>query len=596
MRLTDEPLNSSARWPVIPLASRLKRRAGIALVAVTLVAACVDGDRIERIGSARTGAVEPSRGDVSVAGAYLAGRVALDAGDVLAAADQFEIALSAEPDNSDLRRQIFLLRLAGGDLDRAISDAAELVDLGIESDEARLLLAFEALEDERLNDARAQIDDVGPGGISGMVKPLVGAWMSVAMGDEAEGLESIASESGSDGLALVRTYHHASMLMLLDRADEAYALLQPHVGNEQRVPTRLLMALIAAQVRTDRENEALAILDSQLALAPDDAVLADLRARVADGAMPDAPISSPNTGMADALLSLARALSDQRGGSQALLLARLGSYLAPSDGDVWLLIAQQMLSEGNAETALDALDRAGNDTFYAWDTDLLRAQALAQLDRHEEAFRLLRRMGEARPERSDALVMLGDMLRREERYAQSEQAYSDAMERIAEPGPDHWRLLYARGVTLERTKRWPEAEADFLQALELQPEQPLVLNYLGYSWVDQGLHLDRAKGMLRRAVELRPEDGFIVDSLGWAHYRLGEYEDAVTHLERAVELQPDDPVINDHLGDAYWRVGRLREARFQWQRALIFDPEEEVIADIQRKLQTGLPERDRERG
>jgi Flp pilus assembly protein TadD len=206
----------------------------------------------------------------------------------------------------------------------------------------------------------------------------------------------------------------------------------------------------------------------------------------------------------------------------------------------------------------------------------------------------LEELAGAAPERIDALVQLGDLRRHDENYAAAEDAYSRAIARIGEPRREHWTLLYARGIAYERTKRWPEAEADFLKALELEPEQPFVLNYLGYSWVDMGMHLDRAKGMLNRAVELRPDDGYIVDSLGWVYFRVGEYDKAVTRLERAVELEPGDPVINDHLGDAYWRVGRQREARYQWQRVLTLDPEEDVIADVEQKLRSGLPKPDQQ--
>ena len=183
---------------------------------------------------------------------------------------------------------------------------------------------------------------------------------------------------------------------------------------------------------------------------------------------------------------------------------------------------------------------------------------------------------------------MGDLLRGKDRFAEAEAAYTRAIQRLPKVERSDWRLLYARGITYERTKRWPQAEADLLKALELEPDQPFVLNYLGYSWVDQGLNLDRAKAMLHRAVELRPDDGFIVDSLGWAYYRLGESDKAVTYLERAVELEPGDPVLNDHLGDVYWRVGRQREARFQWQRALTFKPEPDAVAAIQAKLANGL--------
>jgi tetratricopeptide (TPR) repeat protein len=276
---------------------------------------------------------------------------------------------------------------------------------------------------------------------------------------------------------------------------------------------------------------------------------------------------------------------------QAIVYARLATYLRPDLAEAFLLIGDVLAAQENYAEAIVAYEEVPADSPLAPDAGLRIAQALHVEGRHEEAYARLDALAEAAPERIDALVQLGDLLRREEAYLRAEEAYSRAVARIGQPQPEHWTLFYARGITYERTKRWTEAEEDFLLALELQPEQPFVLNYLGYSWVDMGLHLDQARGMLERAVEIRPRDGFIVDSLGWVHYRLGEYDEAVEALERAIELEPGDPVINDHLGDAYWRVGREREARYQWQRALTLEPEEDEIPKIERKLQRGLPDK-----
>ena len=153
----------------------------------------------------------------------------------------------------------------------------------------------------------------------------------------------------------------------------------------------------------------------------------------------------------------------------------------------------------------------------------------------------------------------------------------------------NWNIYYQRGIAYERLKQWPKAEPNFRKALELFPNQPQVLNYLGYSWIDMNMNLEEGMEMIRKAVELRPSDGYIVDSLGWAHYRLGEYDDAVRELERAVSLKPDDPVLNDHLGDAYWRVGRRLEATFQWSHARDMKPEPAVLAGVEKKLKEGLP-------
>ena len=268
--------------------------------------------------------------------------------------------------------------------------------------------------------------------------------------------------------------------------------------------------------------------------------------------------------------------------------ARLALYLRPDLVEGQILIGDTLAGQKNYDAAIEIYDTINPTSPLSHTAKIRKAQSLHENEDKEAAFSLLEEIADAQPEKTDALIELGNLLRRDELYQRAEEAYSRAIERLNEPKSEHWTLFYSRGIAYERTKRWPEAEADFLYALELEPEQPFVLNYLGYSWVDQGLNLDEAKDMLHRAVDARPDDGFIVDSLGWVYYRLKDYEKSVDSLERAVELQPGDPVINDHLGDAYWRVGREREAQFQWRRALTLEPEDDVIATIRKKLSEGL--------
>jgi Flp pilus assembly protein TadD len=185
-------------------------------------------------------------------------------------------------------------------------------------------------------------------------------------------------------------------------------------------------------------------------------------------------------------------------------------------------------------------------------------------------------------------MALGDALRRSERFADAVPAYDAAIALIATPDPRHWGLFYTRGICHERLGQWDQAEADFRTALKLSPDQPQVLNYLGYSFVDRGENLDEALAMIERAVAAQPDAGYIIDSLAWAYFRLGRYADAVEPMERAALLEPVDAVVTDHLGDVYWAVGRKLEARFQWHRALSFDPEPAEADRIRRKLDIGL--------
>jgi tetratricopeptide (TPR) repeat protein len=223
-------------------------------------------------------------------------------------------------------------------------------------------------------------------------------------------------------------------------------------------------------------------------------------------------------------------------------------------------------------------------------TEVRVALLLDAIGKSDEAITALREIVAKNPDNVDALSALADVLRTHKKFDESAEAYSRVLALTGPTEKSRWAVYYFRGVDYERAKQWDKAEADLQKALELYPEQPLVLNYLGYSWVDQGLHLDEAFKMLRRAVELQPEDGYIVDSLGWAHYKLGHYDESVKLLERAVELKPGDPVINDHLGDAYWQVGRKLDAKFQWNHARDLNPDPDDLPKILSKIEKGMPE------
>jgi len=577
---------TSRPWP--------RRRGGVSQLLslgalVVLLSACAGG-------SGSVGADAPTSGvaaidgstDDTLSASYLAGRIALDDGDLRLAAASFARALDLDSDNLDLRRQVFALQLAVGDYPAALAIAESLAERDAADGNARLMLVFRDVLAAEYDAAAASLQPLGERELAAVAKPILGAWIDFGKGAADAAAAALVADDEDDGLTRIRHYHAALMLALTDRLDDAVTSLRELVEDEARAPVRLVTARAAIEAMAGNPGQGEALLRQQLAINPGDVVLEASLAELEAGRVPALPVRDPATGMADALLSLARAFFEQNALPQALQLARMAGYLAPEEGDVALLTAQISLFDGNPTETLAVIDGIPAASPYAWEGRLLGAQALSELERDAEAIRRLEAMADERPERIDALVALGDLLRRQERFAAAERAYDRAIQRLPEITAAHWPLLYSRGIARERTDRWAEAEQDFLAALELEPEQPLVLNYLGYSWVDQGLNLVEAEAMLRRAVDLRPDDGYIVDSLGWAYYRLERYEEAVQYLERAVELRPDDPVINDHLGDAYWRVGRQREARFQWQRALTFEPAEDEVAVIERKLRRGL--------
>ncbi|MGI9510631.1 MAG: tetratricopeptide repeat protein [Geminicoccaceae bacterium] len=566
-----------------PLASGVGNTAGAERVSDAIAGLLVAGPGIVDETKLVDAAAESTLGD------YLAGNFALDTGNIKDAASYFERALADDPDNLELRRQVFLLDLADARYGAALAEARSLKEQegGEANEDVQLLLALEQVKAKSYDAVADELSDVGNQGIVALAAPFVKAWSSFGQ-DGTEALdEAIALLHEGESLGPLNEFHDAMLLALGDKPGEALVELEAILPESGAAPSRVAQAYAEVLARAGLSEDALAFLEAQLAFG-ERPILRQALIDMQDGGTPGLPFDDEAGGVADALLGIAEALQQERGSARAILYTRLALYLRPDLSDARLLIGDILAGQENNEAAIEAYDAIPETSPFSYAARVRKAQVLHGQEEQEQAFGLLGDLAKANPERTDALIELGNLLRRDELYARAEKAYSEAIERIEAPEQEHWSLYYSRGITFERTKRWREAEADFLFALELQPEQPFVLNYLGYSWVDQGENLDQAKDMLNRAVAARPDDGFIVDSLGWVHYRLGDFEQAVDQLERAVELQPGDPVINDHLGDAYWRVGREREASFQWRRALTLEPEDDLAAQIREKLKSGL--------
>lgn len=300
-------------------------------------------------------------------------------------------------------------------------------------------------------------------------------------------------------------------------------------------------------------------------------------------------IESPQAGAAEVLYGLGASLGRRGGQDLGLVYLQLAIYLTPSHSLALLSLADLYEAMKKPELAISTYERIPSDSPLHRNAEIQLTANLDSLDRTDEAIQRLEKLIAANPKDIEATVALGNIQRARKRYADCAQTYGRAIETIESPERSHWTIFYFRGICFERAKDWPKAEASLKKALELFPEQPHVQNYLGYSWIDQGINLEEGVRLIKRAVEQRPDDGYIVDSLGWAHYRLGNYEEAAKQLERAVGLRPDDPTINDHLGDSYWRVGRTLEAQFQWSHARDLKPEPEELAKIEDKLRNGLP-------
>ena len=534
---------------------------------------------------------EPSasayRLDGSPIGSYLVGRYAHARGDYAAAARHLRRVLDTDPDNPSLLRRTVSLLAAEGRIEDAAEFARRLVGISDDARLARFVLGLQAARIGDYDGALERIDEISPDGVYALLVPLAEGWLHTGSGADAAGLAALAPLAERDSYRPFYLLHAGLMHDLAGREADAEALLREAVaisGGSHRP----VAALGSVLMRAGRAVEARAVYAEYRAQNPENVWVERMLAASHAGMSVPPLVRDARGGLAEALLGAAAALPQRDNGDAALIFARLALHLHDELDTVRFLIGEILEDAERLEDAVDAYRSIPAGSDYAWAARLRAASDLADLDRHDEAIDALRAMMEERPERIDAASALGDVFRVDERYDEAAEAYDIAVGRLANVENQHWRLFYVRGIAFERVGEWPRAEADFLRALELEPDQPLVLNYLGYSWVEQERNLDEAKTMIEKAVELRPDDGYIVDSLGWVAYRLGDFEEAARQLELAVELVPGDPIINDHLGDAYWQVGRLNEARFQWRRVLTLEPEDELAAQVRRKLTGGL--------
>jgi tetratricopeptide (TPR) repeat protein len=513
-------------------------------------------------------------------GAYLAGRHAFAVNDSNKAAVYYERALNEEPGDPVILERAFTAATTAGDMSRAIPLAKRLTATESGERMARLVLALASVRDGRFAEATREMNAADPGPFTALVGTLTLAWSAVGEGDRDRALEKLGAFDGRAAFALFRTYHEALMLEVLGDREAAGAAFEKAMEASGGGSIRVVQAYASYLSRGGQNDNARAVLTSFLELTGEHPLAEHELARLQKGQTLPPLVANASEGVAEALYGLGSALAGDPSGNLAELYLNLALYMRPDFDIARSLLGGAYEAQKRWADAVAAYDKVGRNSPLYMNARIQTAMALDKLERDDEAIRVLERVARDFPDRIEPLVAMGDIHRAKEKYAEAASEYQRAIELSGKPDERNWTLYYARGICYERLGEWDKAEADLTLALNLSGDHPLVLNYLGYSWIEQHHRLDEALAMIERAVEQRPNDGYIVDSLGWARYRLGEYALAVKYLERAVELQPGDPTINEHLGDAYWKVGRRIEARYQWGHAVALEPEpgrEEIL-------------------
>jgi len=523
----------------------------------------------------------------SESGNYLAAIVASADRDAGAASAYFREALRDDPRNLDLIERAFAATLVSGDTKDAYGLADRLAARDPTNSLARLALAVRALCNGQYAAARAQLAAGDAGRARDVTSMLLTGWAYAGAGDLRHALQSVDRISDPN-VRIFRDYHAALIADALGDPSEALRRFKLAYAKDPQT-LRLVDAYARFLARHNDVAGAKKVYAAFSARTPEHPVVKAALAALNAG-KPMTPIArTPRDGAAEALYGLGSAGTRQGDELASLIYLRLALALRPDHEFAIVSVANLLSDMKRGGEAIEAYLDVPKTSPLAESAEIQAAIEYDGLDQNGKGLDLMKQVVAANPNDPEAWSAYGTLQRSAKDFAAAAQSYDKAISLLPAPDKAHWVLYYFRGIAYERTHQWPKAEADFKEALKLYPDQPLVLNYLGYSWVDQGVNLEEALRMLHRAVDLKPTDGYIVDSLGWANYKLGHYEEATRDLERAVDLKPVDSVVNDHLGDAYWRVGRKIEAHFQWNHARDFGPEPDELKKILLKIKDGLP-------
>ncbi|MBO0750587.1 MAG: tetratricopeptide repeat protein [Bradyrhizobiaceae bacterium] len=528
------------------------------------------------------------------AGSYLAARQASLDRDPDAAAIYYKAALRFDQRNVDLLERTFYSVLADGDINEAIRVATQLVQTDRNNRDAHLVLGVRAFKQKQWKEARAHFNQAAHGQVRDLVGTLLSSWTNYATGDTKGALDTIDKLSGPavpEWYGIFKDMHAGLISDLAGNKKEAGKRYEQAFKIDGTI-LRVMQSHAGFLSRNGGHDEALRIYedyDKQIPRYP--LTIEGLALLKQDIPLPRI-VETAQEGAAEVLYGLGAAFGrreeEMNFANPGLVYLQLALYLAPNHALADIALADLYEGLKKPALAIKMFERVPESSPLKHNAEIQLALDLDALERTDEAKKHLEKVIAAKPDDLEALNALAGIQRERKQYDGCAETYAKVIDLIREPTKANWTTFYYQGICHERSKQWAKAEGDFKKALELYPDQPHVLNYLGYSWIDQGVHLDEGMDMIKRSVEQRPDDGYIVDSLGWAYYRLGNYEEAVKNLERAVELKPVDPTINDHLGDVYWKVDRMLEAKFQWSHARDLKPEQDELVKIEQKLKVGL--------
>jgi tetratricopeptide (TPR) repeat protein len=524
----------------------------------------------------------------SLSGNFLAGRSASKMRDNEAASQYLGAALAEDPKNPVLVERVFQAQLAAGQMEKAESLADDVIGFNSQQRMARIVLGIKDMRANKFADARSQFAESAYTPSGELIAAILTAWTYAGEGNLAGAMKALDKIDAQENFQVFKMHHAALIADFLKsnvKAESAYRKSYELSGARLRVVQMFGNYL----QRNGKASEAAKLYEAFAASGQKSPIIELALADAKAGKVPVPMVGSAENGAGEAMFTLASAMNDEQSLDQAQQYAQLAVNLNPAD-DVTRNLLGDILSDLKAyEKAIAVYEQVPTASPLRGYADIQVAIALHRLEKVKDATLRLKTVVEREPSNTGAWATLGNLYRVDGDWNSAIAAYSEAIKLTPEKEAN-WQIYYNRGQSYENQKKHDEAETDFRKALSLSADEPSVLNYLGYSLIERGQKLDEAILMVRKAVELQPNNGFIVDSLGWAYYTMGDFEQAAGYLERAVDLSPGDPIIAEHLGDAYWHVNRKLEAGFQYQHAKDNKPEGDDLLRIEGKIKNGWTE------
>ncbi|EJF75316.1 tetratricopeptide repeat protein [Bartonella alsatica] len=528
----------------------------------------------------------------SFTGAYLAGRVANRENKIDLAINYFKQALVYKPDNIETQKELLEAMLSLGIFKEAVQQARKLKEKDVITPFVSLTLSVESLIKKDYKNAQLLLQLKEPPALNNPIPELIGAWITFGSGQKSQAITNLEKIKGPIWYNLFIHYHLALMSDLAERPQDAKKYFMQALNNKQgnliapNTYERIIIAYASFQLRHNMRNQALQTIKHGEQMLAGREVLKNIRIKIEKGASLERLVRTPQQGAGEVLYNFGTALNHKNSGRIARILEQLSFALYPQNDAMLFQLAHISAKLNNPYQAIKLYHALPPGSPYYRDGQFQLAFLLANNNNYNEAIKLLNTLRKKFPNDRPILVTLAAFYMQDNKFVEAIQTLDRAIAQIKNFQRDDWKLFYQRGIAFERLDQWAKAETDLRKALEFFPNQPQVLNYLGYSLVDRDQKLEESLHMLQKASALQSQNSHILDSLGWAYYKLKQYNKAVQILETAVKLQPEDPTLNDHLGDAYWQIGRKREAIFQWNHAI--DGEAKNFKRIREKLKFGL--------